>query len=122
MAYLQRINYRPNMDHLTEDEKRYLEQHFDAYGSEIVVHGEAIPWQVIEEVEVAVAARSAGLAGWLVKNVVMGGERYHLGIYYGNAEAVFTNITLNTAEYILKHIAYYAPQAVRFTGPENLKI
>lgn len=121
MAHLQRINYRPNTDNLTNSEKQYLQRHFDAYGAEIVINGDAIPWQNIDEVEVAKAARASGPAGWLVKTLVMNGsDTYHLGIYFGNQEAVLTNITLNTAQYILKNIAYYAPGSVVYTGPADL--
>lgn len=120
MTYLQRINYHPNTDQMTDAEKRYLTDHFDAYGAELVAHGQALPWQLIEEVEVAKAARAAGPAGWLVKNLVVGGERYHVGIYYGNQEIVFSNVTWNVAQYIVRNIAYFAPQMIRYTGPEDL--
>lgn len=120
MAYLQRINYRPNTDPLNDQEKHYLQQRFDAYGAEIVINGEAIAWQYIEEVEVAVAARATGFSGWLVKRLVMGGDRYHVAVYSGNHEAVLTNVTLNVARYIVQNIAYYAAQPVRYTGPEDL--
>lgn len=121
MAHLQRINYRPTMDNLNDSEKSYLQSHFDAYGAEIVINGDAIPWQTIDEVEVAKAARASGPAGWLVKALVLNGaETYHIGIYFGNQEAVLTNMSLNTAEYILKNIAYYAPGSVLYTGPADL--
>ncbi|MBC8170096.1 MAG: hypothetical protein H7X77_00420 [Anaerolineae bacterium] len=121
MAHLQRINYRPNTDNLNDSEKQYLQRHFDAYGAEIVINGDAIPWQTIDEVEVAKAARASGPAGWLVKTLVMNGaETYHVGIYFDHREAVLTNLTLNTAQYILKNIAYYAPNLVRYMGPADL--
>ncbi len=120
MTRLKRINYHPNTDTLTDAEQRYLQQHFDAYGAEMLAHGMPVPWQVIEAVEVVKAARQQGLPGWIVKNVVMGGERYHLGIYSGRDEVVFTNISLNVAAYILKQIAYYAPGPIRYTGPADL--
>jgi hypothetical protein len=119
MTYLQRINYRPNTDSLSQNEREYLQRHFDAYGAEIVVNGTPVPWQYIEEVEVALAARTAGPSGWLVKSL-MGGDRYHVGIYYGHQEAVFTNVTLNVAKFIVENIAYYAPGSVRYKGPEDL--
>jgi hypothetical protein len=120
MTYLQRINYHPNTDDLSDAEKHYLAEHFDAYGAELVAHGQALPWQFIEEVEVAKAARFAGAAGWLVKNLVMSGERYHVGIYYGRQEIVFSNVTWKVAQYIVRNIAYYAPQSVAYKGPEDL--
>lgn len=120
MAYLQRINYRPNTDDLTDKEQQYLQQHFDAYGAEMVAHGEAVPWQQIEEVEVARAARAAGPSGWLVKRLLMGGERYHVAVYFGRREIVFTNITLKVAQYILRSIAYYAAQPIQYTGADDV--
>jgi hypothetical protein len=50
----------------------------------------------------------------------MGGERYHVGIYYGGLEAVLTNLTLNAARHIVQTIAFYAPQPVKYTGPDGL--
>jgi hypothetical protein len=120
MPYLQRINYHPNTDDLTDVEKRYLAEHFDAYGSELVAHGQSLPWQFIEEVEVAKAARFAGAAGWLVRNLVMSGDRYHVGIYYGDQELVFSNVTWKIAQFIVKNIAFYAPKSVAYKGPEDL--
>jgi hypothetical protein len=120
MTTLQRINYHPNMDDLSDAEKQYLAGHFDAYGAELVGNGQALPWQFIEEVEVAKAARAAGAAGWLVKNLVMSGDRYHVGVYFGRQELVFSNVTWKVAQYIVKNIAFYAPQSVAYKGPEDL--
>ncbi|MBC8098655.1 MAG: hypothetical protein H7Y11_04380 [Armatimonadetes bacterium] len=120
MAYLQRINYRPNTDNLNDAEKNYLAQHFEAYGAEIVINGQPIAWQLIDTVEVAKAARASGVSGWIVKKLVMGGDRYHVGIYCGRDEAVLINVTLNVAQYILKNIAYYGGQSITYTGPADL--
>lgn len=120
MTYLQRINYRPTTEGLTDKEHEYLLQHFDAYGADIVVNGDAIPWERVEAVEVVVAARAGGLSGWMVKNLIMQGERYHVGVYFGREEAVLTNVTLPVARYVVQNIAYYAPRAVEYTGPEDL--
>lgn len=120
MTYLQRINYQPNTDNLSDKERQYLQQHFDAYGAEVVINGERILWQYVEEVEVAVAARAAGPSGWLVRKLVMGGERYHVAVYFGNQEAVLSNVTLEVARYVVKNIAYFAGQPVRYIGPEDL--
>lgn len=120
MAYLQRINYRPNTDQLSDAEKNQLAKHFDAYGAELVINGDIIPWERIEEIEVVKAARTGDLSGWLVKWLVMGGDRYHVGIYYGMREAVLTNVSLPIAEYVVKTIAYYISQPVQYTGPDDL--
>lgn len=120
MPYLQRINYHPNTDELNDTDRLYLVEHFDAYGAELVAHGQALPWQLIEEVEVAKAARAVGLAGWFVRNLVMSGERYHVAIYYGRQEIIFSNITWKVAQYIVRNIAYFAPQSVVYNGPDDL--
>lgn len=119
MSFLQRINYRPNMDALGERERQMLLQEFDPASTDVVIHGAPVQWAVIEEVEVAVAARSRGAAGWLVKNLVMSGERYHVALYFGREEKVIPNLTHEAAEYVIKTIAYYAPKKIRFTGPDG---
>lgn len=121
MPYLQRIDYRPSMEDLRPFEQQFIQTHVDAYGAEIVIEGQAIRWEHIDEVEIAVAPRVAGPAGWLVKKLFLGDEtRYHLGIYFGSREAVLPNITWDTARYVLQQIAYYAPQPIQYTGPEDL--
>lgn len=120
MTYIQRIDHRP-VSHMTPEEEQYLANHFDAYGSEAVIEGQIIPWRVIEEVEVVVAPHAAGLAGWLVKALMQrSGERYHVGVYFGAQEAVLPNITWEQARYVLENIAYYAPNRITYTGPEDL--
>ncbi len=120
MTYIQRINHRP-VSTMTPEEEQQLANHFDAYGSEAVIYGQVIPWHVIEEVEVVVAPHAAGLAGWLVKTLMKAsGERYHVGLYFGAQEAVLPNITWEQARYVVSHIAYYAPNRVQYTGPEDL--
>ena len=120
MSHLQRLHVRPNIDELTPAEKRYVQKNFDVYAGEVIVSGQPISWTAIDEVEVAKAARTAGPSGWLVKYLVMGGERYHVGIYYGGLEAVLTNMTLNSAKYIVQTMAFYAPQSILYSGPEGL--
>lgn len=120
MSYIQRIDYRPSKENLTSRETNYIQEHFDAYGSEVWINGDAIRWEYIEEIEVVVAARAKGPAGWLVKNVLMGGDRYHVGVYYGYNEAVLTNMTLDTARYVVQTMAYYAPNRIKYTGPEGI--
>jgi hypothetical protein len=120
MANLARIEQRPTMDGLTDDDRRLLEKRFDANAYEINVDGHRAEWGKIDEVEVAKAAREGGPSGWFVKNVVFGGERYHVGVYFGDGELVLTNITLDTAKYVVATIAYYANRSIRYTGAEGI--
>lgn len=121
MTYLQRINYRPTMANMNKTDERFLTNHFDAYGEEMVMSGEPIRWDIIEEVEVVVAPRASGAAGWIVKRFFLNNEvRYHVGVYFGHREAVMPNITWDVAKYIVESIAYYAPKRVRYSGPDNL--
>lgn len=121
MTYLQRIDYRPSLSNVTPDEEAFISQHLATYGIEIVVDGQPVLWEHIEEVEVVVAPRIAGPAGWIVRRFVHHNQdRYHLGIYFGSREAVLPNITWNVTRYVLEMIAYYAPHPIRYTGPENL--
>ncbi|MBI5669575.1 MAG: hypothetical protein HZC41_16355 [Chloroflexi bacterium] len=120
MVYLQRLKALPSPDDLTPAEARYVQEHFDTYAGEVIVNGQAIPWNWINEVEVAKAARAAGPAGWVVRHLVHGDERYHVGLYFGQMEAVLSNVTLNIARHIVQTIAYYAPAPVRYTGPDGL--
>jgi len=121
MTHLQRIDYRPTAEGLRHDEERFLQEHFEAYGAEMLVSGDVVRWEHIDEVEVVPAPRIAGLAGWLVKLLFLKNEqRYHLGIYYGAREAILPNITWNTAQYVLLNVAYYAPNPIEYKGPEDL--
>jgi hypothetical protein len=120
MSTLQRINYRPNTDALSERERESLTSKFDAASTDVIVNGEVIPWSAIEEIEVAVAARLKGASGWIVKKFVMGGDRFHVAFYFGRQEAVLINLTLEAAAYVVKSAAYYAPRAITYTGPEGL--
>lgn len=121
MTYLQRINHRPSLENVSPSEERFLTEHFEAYGAEMVFDGQAVHWEHIEEVEVVVAPRIAGPAGWLVKYLFLRGEdRYHLGVYYGARELVLPNITWDTARYVLQNIAFYAPNPISYKGPEDL--
>jgi len=121
MTHLQRIDYRPALEDLRQDEQRFLYDHFEAYGAEMLVSGDVIRWEHIDEVEVVPAPRIAGLAGVLVKLLFLKNEqRYHLGIYYGAREAILPNITWDTAKYVLLNVAYYASQPIAYKGPEDL--
>jgi len=121
MTYLQHINYHPAATHLSAEEEKYLQNHFDATSTEMLMEGQPVAWQAIEEVEVVVAPHAVGLAGWIVKNVIQrGATRYHVGVYFGKQEAVLPNITWEQAKYVVQTIAYYAPNQVQYTGPEDL--
>lgn len=119
MVFLQRLSYRPNLDGVSERERESLSRLFDPASTDVVINGDAVQWSIIEEVEVAVAARSGGVAGWLVKHLVMSGDRYHIAFYFGREEQVLPNLTRPAAEYVLKMLAYYAPKRVRYTGPDG---
>lgn len=120
MRYLIRSKARPDMDALTPNEMRSIGNTFDPYAGEVIVNGEVIRWNEVEELEVVLAPRATGAAGWLVRNVVHAGERYHVGLYYGDQEAVLPNVTLTVARYITQCVAYYAPLPVRYKGPDGL--
>jgi hypothetical protein len=120
MPYLQRINYRPNMDAIHEKERVSLTEKFDAGSTDVIINGDVIRWEMIEEIEVAVAARSRGIAGWFVKNLVMGGDRYHVAFYFGREEAVLINLTLPAAQYVVNTAAYHLTKRVTYTGPDDI--
>ncbi|MBL8166086.1 MAG: hypothetical protein JNJ61_29155 [Anaerolineae bacterium] len=120
MILLQRIKARPSLDDLSPGEARFVQAHFDPYAGEVLIDGEAIGWNEINEVEVVTSPRSAGPAGWLVRYLVHRDERYHIGIYFGRQEAVLPNVTLNVARYVVQCVAYFAPLPVRYKGPEGL--
>jgi hypothetical protein len=119
LGYLQRLKVRPDEDDLTQGEIRYLKGHFDPNAAEVTVDGVPINWTHIDEVEVVKAARERGPMGWMVKQM-MGEDRYHVGIYYGAHEAVLINVPLKTAEHVVRTIAFYAPQPIRYSGIEGL--
>lgn len=120
MILLQRIKARPSLEDLSPGEARFVQMHFDPYAGEVLLDGEAIGWDEISAVEVVNAPRSAGPAGWLVRHLVHGNERYHVGIYFGRQEAVLPNVTLNVARYVVQCVAYFAPLPVRYKGPTGL--
>ncbi len=120
MAYLARIEQRPGLAALTDEDRRTLDKRFDANAYEINVDGQHVEWGLIDEVEVAKAAREGGPAGWFVKKVIFSGERYHVGVYFGQGELVLTNVTLEAAKFVVHTIAYYANHAIRYTGIEGI--
>jgi hypothetical protein len=121
MTYMVPASTAPKEDDLTPDDVRYLRNHMNTTNFEIVVEGQSIAWDKIDELEVAVAARQKSPAGWLVKNMIYGGqERYHVGIYSGRSEAVLPNLSIAAAKYVVQTVAYYARTRIRYTGPEGI--
>jgi len=120
MVYLQRIKARPSPDDLTPGEARYVQTVFDPYAGEVLMDEQVVAWNEIEEIEVATAARAIGPAGWVVRHLVHGNERYHVGLYFGRQEAIVPNVTLKVAGYIVQCVAFYAPLPVRYSGPDGL--
>jgi hypothetical protein len=120
MVYLQRTKARPMPEDLSPGEAQFIHRAFDAYAGEVLVDGQAVAWNEIKEVEIAVSPRAAGPAGWLVRHMVHGNERYHVGLYFGRQEAIVPNVTLKVAQYIVQCIAYYAPLPIRYNGPDGL--
>src|SRR5664279_5412131 len=120
MPNLARIEQRPGVEGLSDEDKRSLGKRFDANAYEINVDGKHVEWGRIDEVEVAKAAREGGPAGWFVKKVIFAGDRYHIGVYFGQGEAVLTNITLATAIFVVQTIAYYANNTIRYKAPDGL--
>ena len=121
MVYMVPASTAPKEDELTADDVRYLRNHMNTTNFEIIVAGQSIAWDKIDELEVAVAARQKSPAGWLVKNMLYGGqERYHVGIYSGHNEAVLPNLSLAAAKYVVQTVAYYARTRIRYAGPEGI--
>jgi hypothetical protein len=119
LGYLERLKAPPADDELSDAEKGYIAAHFEPHAAEVYIDGQMIYWDHLEEIEVVAAARTAGVSGWLVKQF-FGGERYHIGFYFGKNEQVLTNLPFNAARYLVQMTAYYAPNPVRYSGVEGL--
>jgi hypothetical protein len=113
---LKRSNARPDPGDLNPAEARLVLDAFDVYAGEVLVYGRSLPWDVLTEVQVVKAARYSGLAGWLVRNVIHGEDRYHVGLYTTLREYVLPNVTLAIARYVVETIAYHAPAPVHYRG------
>ena len=115
MAYLKRVEVKPNPP------AESIGKRFDANEYELNIQGGRVEWDVIDEVEVAKAARVSSPAGWFVKKIMYsGGERYHVGVFFGRGgELVLTNITEEQARYVVETVAYYGGQPIRYTGVEG---
>lgn len=122
MAHLARLQSRPTMKELSADEIKLLEKRFEINANQVSVDGNIVELDRVDEIEVVKAARSASPAGWLVKNVLYGGDRYHIGIYSGRHELVLPNVSLNVARYVVGNIAFFARNSVRYKGIEDVAI
>lgn len=120
MVFLQKLKTRPNPDALGADDAEFLRQMFDTSAMGVIAAGESVRWDEIDEVEVALSPRAKGPAGWLVRKVVHGADRYHVGIYFGRNEAILPNVSLDAARYAVQCVAYYSPLPVRYSGVEGL--
>lgn len=117
---LKRISFRPNLEKLQSGEANMIRERFDPYAGEVLVNGHVVYWDSIQAVEVVRAPRVSGLAGLFVLHLVYGAERYHVGIYSHTDEVVLPNLSLIAAQYVVQSIAFYAPNTVRYTGPDGL--
>ena len=119
MPYLMRINVRPDADKLEPQELEQILNEFDTYAGEVRIHGQPVSWSEIDEVELVDAPTVGGLSSWLLSAFVNTEDRYHIGIYLGRDEAVLANVSERQARYVLQALAYYAPNPIRFKGPEG---
>jgi hypothetical protein len=120
MAYLVRLQSRPSLKSLSEEEQKIIERHFEIDARQVSIDGRAFELDRVDEIEIVKAARANSPAGWVVKNLLYGGERYHIGIYAGREELVLPNITLEVARYIAENIAFFARNPVRYKGLDNV--
>jgi hypothetical protein len=116
MVYLVRPDESPKREHLSSSAQRYLEAHFAVHPAGLTVNGQFLRWRDIDAVEVVQAARQRTLAGWFVRTVLYQEERYHVGIYFGHAENVLTNVPLDVAKFVVASIAYNMQTPIRYTG------
>ncbi|MDZ4768034.1 MAG: hypothetical protein SGJ24_02810 [Chloroflexota bacterium] len=120
MPYLARVHELPSADHLDAADRKLLDKRFDANAYELNFDGQPVDWSLIEEIEVVKAARQGNLAGLVVRNLMFGGDRYHIGVYFGKQEIVLTNITQEVTRYIMATIGHYAPSGVRYKGETDI--
>lgn len=122
MSYLQQLDEQPDPDELSARDVQSLHRRFEADSRELSIYDQVIPWEAVGAVEVAVAPRMSGPAGWLVRQFLhSGGDRYHVGIYTtDDEEAVLPNVTWETARFVVRTIAFFAPGPVAYTGPDDV--
>ncbi len=120
MAYLVRLGKAPSTNDLSQEEIALINRMFDVTPKTVTLNGVTFSWEDVTEIETAVAARSQSPAGWFVKKVIFGGERYHVAIYAGKDEAVLPNASRKVIEHIVQTIAYYAPRKIPYSGVEGI--
>ncbi len=120
MAYLVRLGKAPSTNDLTQEEIAHINRVFDVTPQTVTLNGVTFPWEEVTEIETALAARTKNPAGWFVKKVIFGGERYHVAIYAGRYEAVLPNTSRKIIEHIVQTIAYYAPRKIPYSGVEGI--
>lgn len=121
MAYLLRLEARPNPNNLSDDDRQFVERHFQINADEVTFNEQAMELNRVQEIEVAKAARSSGPAGWLVRKMLYGGDRFHVALYAGRNELVLPNVTLDVAQYVVQTIAFFARyNTLKYTGPEGI--
>lgn len=119
MAYLMRVNVRPDPDKLSAAQLRELNRVFDIHAAEVRIHGELVGWDEVEEVELVNAPTLGGVSAWVLGMFVNTQDRYHLGVYLRRDEAVLANLSEAEVRYALQAIAFYAPRPVRYKGPDG---
>jgi hypothetical protein len=117
MPTLVRLSKSPSTHDLTPEEIAFIDAHFQVTPQDITLSSITFAWDQVTEIETALAARSNSPAGWFVRKIVYGGgDRYHIAVYAGRAEAVLPNTSLNVIRHIVQTIAYYAPKTLRYAG------
>lgn len=119
MAYLKRVNVRPDPDALPAGEMTRINRVFNPSAAEVKINNDVLPWTAIVEVELAAAPTTGGLGAVVMGFFVNTTDRFHVGIYTERNESIVPNLTRAQAEYLLQAIAYHAPNPVYFTGPED---
>lgn len=120
MQYLERLETRPRLSELDEADRKIIEARVKIDRNDIAIDGQRFELHKVDHVEVAVAARQSSPAGWLVKKVLYGGDRYHVGVYSGREEMIVTNISLAAATYIVQSVAHFAGVNIRYSGVEGV--
>ncbi len=119
MPYLKRANVRPDAASLPPREMARVNRVFDPSAAEVKINNDMVPWAAIQEVELVAAPTAGGLGAVVLGMFVNTTDRFHLGVYTERNESILPNLTRVQAEYLLKAIAYYAPNPVYFTGPDD---
>jgi hypothetical protein len=119
MAYLKRLNVRPDADALPARELARVNRVFSPFAAEVKINSDVVPWTAIVEVELAAAPTAGGMGAVVMGLFVNTTDRFHIGIYTERNESIVPNLTRAQAAYLLHTIAYHAPNPVYFTGPDD---